>query len=188
MCINWSAVSALATVATGAVVWWYTCETQKLRRLSERQLELQVRPFVIVRQANGMLAVVNIGQGPAFNVAVQSIHLTDDVPEHTEYTITYPEPVAVLSPGQERSIRAFAEKDGMRQMPDGLLANLDPNLTQSLFTIVVEYDNVDGLHYQAEIEVGPGIWNIRPLKQTAENPDRVGRRIARAIKVLLGSN
>jgi hypothetical protein len=169
MCIDWSAVTAVATIATCLVVIWYTVETQKLRRLSERQIELLVRPVVIARYETGNLYVRNIGQGSAFNVSIQNIELTDEVPQHTEYIIGFPQPVETLQPEQERMLHPFAENNGIRVAPDGLMDNLDPQLTQTQFTLTVEYDNVDGLHYKTKIEIGPGRWKVLPLKLGCQN-------------------
>jgi hypothetical protein len=165
--IDWPAVGAIATAITCAVVVWYTVETQKLRRLSERQIELLVRPFVVARFNDGKLYVKNIGKGSAFNVTVESVELLDDVPRPTKYLIGFPEPVSALEPGQESLLRPFAERNGMRVPPgelETLMSNLNTQLTQSSFTLAVEYNNLDGMHYRTQIEVGPGTWKILPMK------------------------
>jgi hypothetical protein len=33
---------------TAVIVWWYTRETQRLRKAAEQQIEVQQRPFIIV--------------------------------------------------------------------------------------------------------------------------------------------
>jgi hypothetical protein len=72
---RWSAISALATAIAGPVLFWYTVETQKLRKTAEDQMAAVLRPVVYVRPVrvdNGrwMIQITNIGSGHAFNVSL----------------------------------------------------------------------------------------------------------------------
>jgi len=46
---SWEAVSALATTLAAFIVWWYTVETRRLRRIADDQLEAQVAPFLMLK-------------------------------------------------------------------------------------------------------------------------------------------
>src|SRR5579875_2099451 len=84
---DWTARQTWAVIATGAAVIWYTWETMLLREtaasqaeiaLRQRdatleQIEVQIRPFVIMEFASRGFALRNIGVGPALNVTVQNV-------------------------------------------------------------------------------------------------------------------
>lgn len=53
-------------------IWWYTRETQRLRKAAEQQIEVQQRPFIIVtpEEREGVLEklrIHNIGNSAAIN-------------------------------------------------------------------------------------------------------------------------
>jgi hypothetical protein len=58
---------------TAVIVWWYTRETQRLRKAAEQQIEVQQRPFIIVtpEEHEGVLEklrIHNIGNSAAINI------------------------------------------------------------------------------------------------------------------------
>jgi hypothetical protein len=58
---------------TAVIVWWYTRETQRLRKAAEQQIEVQQRPFIIVtpEEREGVLEklrIHNIGNSAAINI------------------------------------------------------------------------------------------------------------------------
>ena len=67
------------------VLIWYAWETSKLRKSAQkqvketqRQIEIQQRPFVIVRNIeNDMIEVENVGSGTAINVKICCIQVDD---------------------------------------------------------------------------------------------------------------
>lgn len=66
----------IAILATGGIVWWYTCETQSLRKTAEAQLLAAHEPLLILSQRvsqEGVVEVKNIGPGVAFKVTCHLI-------------------------------------------------------------------------------------------------------------------
>jgi hypothetical protein len=83
-------VVALATVATLAVVIWYTIETKRLRETAQDQIEValdqsraSIRPTLFLAfereltQNEHPPAIHNLGTGPAFNVVFDPVWITD---------------------------------------------------------------------------------------------------------------
>ena len=79
---DWLAAQTIAVVLTGLVLIWYTIETQLLRKESQKQTEIQIRPFVIVERKDRKIFLKNIGQGPALNVSVRPVQISS---EETNY-------------------------------------------------------------------------------------------------------
>lgn len=80
--MDWPTILGLTQVVVLAVtavsVFWYTWETQRLRKAAEQQIEVQQRPFIILtpEEREGVLEklkIHNIGNSAAIN-----IHLTID--------------------------------------------------------------------------------------------------------------
>ncbi len=66
----------LVLIITAGILVWYTKETYRLRKESERQTELMLRPFVIAEFVftkeliNTVFKVHNIGNGAATNIQI----------------------------------------------------------------------------------------------------------------------
>jgi hypothetical protein len=72
----WDYVSVIAVVFTLIVLVWYTIETHRLRVAAVRQYDVAITPIVMiatVQQARGeVLAIRNVGYGPAFNISIET--------------------------------------------------------------------------------------------------------------------
>lgn len=69
-------ISTFVLTITLIVLIKYTYETCKLRRQSEEQTELSIRPLIILKSIKdipGQFAFKNLGNGPAFNIKVSEI-------------------------------------------------------------------------------------------------------------------
>ena len=82
MCsLDWTAVSAIATTIGTFIVGWYTFETQKLRVIGQRQLDVliaSVQPYFVIKlepltdlTSPMVLTIHNYG-GPARNITTHS--------------------------------------------------------------------------------------------------------------------
>lgn len=73
--IDWlRPVEVAILAATGAVVWWYTAETQRLREVSEAQLLASQEPRVVFDQRvtpEGAVIIRNVGPGMALSVTAR---------------------------------------------------------------------------------------------------------------------
>lgn len=82
-----SRAQTVTLVATGAIVWWYTIETQKLRKIAERQVAATIeatrssyRPYLIADVQNSSIRVRNVGVGPALMPMVEVVSGPNRVP------------------------------------------------------------------------------------------------------------
>lgn len=74
-------ISNIILAITALVIFWYTCETYKLRKLSERQLAYSVRPFLIcelapLKKDEYKFSLTNIGNGAAFHIKIIDLKVT----------------------------------------------------------------------------------------------------------------
>ncbi len=149
-------------VLTGTliVVAWYTVETYRLRRESQRQTELQSRPFLSLtiegEQFERRARLVNVGRGVASEIAVQNIiiDLSMELRRHRELTHLAPGASAPLP------LRVW-----LRLTPDdpiGELAANDQgwNIATALDThdvaVVVSYAALTGQRYETTIRMADG--------------------------------
>src|SRR6266478_4025758 len=80
-----SIVTTVVTALTLIVLIWYTQETHKLRLEAQRQNENSSMPIVVLQSTNiGGHTVINncpvirnLGSGPAFNVSIGSLSISE---------------------------------------------------------------------------------------------------------------
>lgn len=136
---DWTARQTWAVVLTGVVVIWYTWETKRLRETSARQLEVQIRPFVFLRPANGGEFVVeNVGAGAALNVRVREVVVDSD----HDVRIRFPDIVPVLRRGEIVPLRAETFREG-RRAGDFFTAHIDPRYANRPLSLTIEYQNLE---------------------------------------------
>jgi hypothetical protein len=72
---------------TGGVIFWYTKETQKLREETQKQTELQLRPYVVLDimtnadYGSEIFVLSNIGKGIALNIEIIEPNLVFSKPD-----------------------------------------------------------------------------------------------------------
>jgi hypothetical protein len=93
LALDWTALGAIGTWAATVLVGWYTRETQKLREISQKQLEASFAPVIKLSEEKGAVLASNIGTGPAFNVKVAD--LSDSKGQKFEY-----DTIPVIEPGK----------------------------------------------------------------------------------------
>ena len=159
---DWQARQTWAVVFTGAVIIWYTWETHQLRRVSQRQIELQIRPFVVLNRQSGKFHVTNIGNGPALNVRVDQVSIMPAV----DAFIRFPESIPVLKPTQTEPIAAESFIGGKSQ--GGFLdAHLDPQHANQAFEITVRYQDTDFVKHTLTMRTQPGRFTIVSFEERA---------------------
>jgi hypothetical protein len=99
-------ITAIATVVqdilllvSAVLVGWYLCETRKMRKAAESQLEAQIRPALSV-YPHATLQLVNIGSGPALNVKLVILHKCGPVQWHSEANVAPRVTGSFVSPGE----------------------------------------------------------------------------------------
>lgn len=136
---DWTGRQTWVVILTGVVVIWYTSETKRLRETSARQLEIQIRPFVLLRPADGGgFLLENVGPGVALNVRVRDVVVDA---EHG-VKITFRESVPVLRSRETLRIRAETFR-GDRSAGDFFSAHIDPRYANRELAMMIEYQNVD---------------------------------------------
>ena len=62
----------ILTITTGVIIW-YTWETRRLAKLTEKQIKINIKPIIVVSSISGGLRLKNIGKSPALNIMVENI-------------------------------------------------------------------------------------------------------------------
>jgi len=106
------AISLFALMATVAILTVYTRETWRLRVETQKQTELQLRPFVVFEATFEGFQVRNIGNGSAINVQVKDF----DLQLHNALSLFAhsSDPVPVLPSGDlvhMRHVQAWTRED-----------------------------------------------------------------------------
>ena len=161
---DWTARQTWAVILTGVVVIWYTYETRRLRVASVRQLEMQIRPFVFLRPAEGKGFVVeNVGVGTALNVRVR------DVVVDTEYDvqIRFPDAIALLRSGETVPVRAETFREG-RPAGDLFAAHIDPRYANRTLLLTIEYQNVELKPYVVVQKTEPATMRIAGFRMPGD--------------------
>jgi hypothetical protein len=148
---DWIARQTWTVVLTGAVILWYSWETKLLRDTAQRQIDAQIRPFVILRPAPGGVALENIGAGPALNIRVKDVLIS----EEEDFRITFPESVPLLRQGGSTPIKAIS-MHGTTNVGDFFVPHLNPKYATLELNLTIVYQNVDLRAYEMTQTSSPG--------------------------------
>ncbi len=152
---KWVNTQTVAVVLTGLVVIWYTMETHLLRRETQRQTEIQQRPFVIIKYEDHGFVLSNIGNGPAFNVSVKDV----DISSTEGFYIKFAETQPVLNRGKSSPIKAEGFQWG-DSLGDFLFAHLDPKYANQTLTVEIHFQDMDMKKYTSKERISPGTIEI----------------------------
>ena len=148
-------INAAILFWTGVVIAIYTGVTYKLWAESQRQTELQLRPFVILHVEHNTGAVhgsyksyltyvENLGNGTAVNVSVRQVKESA-----TQSTYDFPESVPILTARQRLLIRCYpGHEEGSPMLVS--LGNLYYRDTQEPVVLRIEFKNIEGQCYYVE--------------------------------------
>ena len=145
---KWIATQTIAVGLTGLVLIWYTWETRRLGEEARRQTALQLRPYVIVEPVGvGDFQVRNVGHGPAFNIRVADVVVSED----EALIIHFPHPIPVLVAGGADGLQQESSKQG-RDAGDFFLAHLASYATRPL-SVTVECQDAEGRRHRVRERV-----------------------------------
>ena len=153
---KWVNTPTAAVVLTGLVIIWYTMETHILRRETQRQTEIQQRPFVIIKYEDHGFVLSNIGNGPAFNVKVQDVNIASN----EGFYIKFAEPLPVLDKGESSRIKAEGFHWGNKSSEDFLFAHFDPEYANQTLSVEMQFQDMDMKKYSCKERVSPGTKEI----------------------------
>lgn len=159
---GWVARQTWVILFTGLVVMWYTYETTLLRRTSVAQLELQLRPFVVLEPVDNGFHLRNLGPGVALNVEVLDVLLS----EQDRIGVRFPERVAIMECGPSRIIQANSYH-GDVDAGDFFAAHLDPQYAVDEFPIRIQFRDFEMKKYETKEKVKPGTLEITGLTKSA---------------------
>lgn len=134
---DWTARQTWAVIFTGAVVIWYTWETMRLRQVALAQIDMQIRPFVVVEYENGQFRIRNLGPGTALNVKVRDI--TINVEENIR--VVFPVNIPILAAGEVRTI-SVTSYHGNQPAGDFFTFHVKPDLANGDLEITVDFQNI----------------------------------------------
>ncbi len=89
---------------TAAVIVWYTVETNRLAQLTKKQIEIEIRPIMVIMQNPPDLRTQNIGRSPALGVKIRPIG-------RDQIKLEFPERLLCL-PGQGYDLRPSVYRNG----------------------------------------------------------------------------
>ncbi len=163
-------------VVTGAILVWYTWETMLLRETAARQaeialrqrdatleqIEVAIRPFVIIELDGKGFALKNIGAVPALNARVHDVTIDSVNDIVVKFVPTFP----VIPAGATANLQMSSIAQG-KEMGDFFAAHLDPRFAVKLLDVVVSYQNVEGKEYRVTHAVGPSTVKVGGFKSPA---------------------
>jgi len=156
---DWNQTEAVAVALTGAIIIWYTWETNLLRSEAQRQIEIQLRPFVVVIPGNKKFRISNIGNGPALNVSIEDVLVDPNL----DISIHFPDYISFLSKGETVDVHAESYKRG-KPVGDFFNAHLNPSYANQTLLLKIEFQNVEEQRYSVEERVSPEKMQIAGIK------------------------
>lgn len=148
---NWTALQTWAIGLTGVVIIWYTWETRELRHAAYAQIDLQIRPYVVLQPLAGSFQLTNFGNGVALHIRVDPVVVSK---EH-EIEIRFPKAIPVLRKGESATLEARSYKKG-KDAGDFFNAHLDPEHANQETDVKVRFDDVELKTYSTTQRVSPG--------------------------------
>ena len=141
----------IAIILTGVVIIFYTWETYRLRKESQKHTEILVQPYIIVYSKNVSLIVHNIGNGPALNISFNDVSLTHN---QKDIAIRFPNKIVVLRAGEKSSMSVRVELG--RIFPASNFAIFDDDDYNDLtIELVISYQDINYNDYSIKKYLKP---------------------------------
>jgi hypothetical protein len=148
---DWTAIQTCAVILTGGVVIWYTWETRQLRQVALAQIDIQIRPFVVVEYEDRQFRIRNLGPGTALNVKVRNVTIN----AKEEITVDFPDHIPILTAGEVRSI-SVTSSHGNHSAGDFFAFHVKPGFATRGREITVDFENVAMKRMSVVLEVWQG--------------------------------
>lgn len=141
-------------------------ETRTLSKLTEKQININIRPFVIVTAVNYSLRIKNIGKNPALNIRVDDL-IKKDVTNEEGYKFSFSE-VTLLDTNEEKELQITTFSRSLHQSYDKIRNSRESDriiqkvlFPQNLignesYILTVEYDDIEGGIWRSETDVSNG--------------------------------
>lgn len=148
---DWVARQTWAVFVTGIIVIWYTWETMQLRHAAHEQRETQIRPYVILVTESENISVVNVGNGAALHVRVQSVVVDKEL----NIEVRFPKTIPLLRVGESVPLETRSYIKG-QDVGDIFTAHVDPKYAVHELCVIVSFDNVELKTYSISQNIMPG--------------------------------
>jgi hypothetical protein len=155
---------------TAVIVWYYTWETKRLREATQRQIELQLRPFLVVRPVPGGSSVLdrfyvyNIGNGAALNIRISHGATYIAIP-----FLPHAERVEVIRV-ETGEARALNESAGYSPPYGHYAFPLITDTARQAVALNIEYGDVEGERYGTKVRIGPSDAMVETARKMPLSP------------------
>lgn len=152
--MNWQEINSIILGVTFLSILWYSWETRQLRKVTSNQMELSLRPLIVILYDEGpsKFFLKNIGNGPAFKIIIKDIPI---IKENKELYITYVfDRKNYLRPDERLEISGDIK---FNETPtDGLffMSHFYPHSAIRSFRYSITYTNMIGKEYTTHGYIG----------------------------------
>jgi hypothetical protein len=162
-------IQTFVVIITLGVLIKYTCETYRMRRESEKQVELSTRPFVIISPSSqaGQYELRNLGNSPALNVKI------DDINVDGIFHYIFPELKVIPSNDgcliKDISIIVSADRSSIIKEDLGHLLIQSNN---RILGFNIRYENLLGGQYMTSEQLSQGVFRFEATKKITSQKDK----------------
>jgi hypothetical protein len=153
-CLDLQSTANIATAIGVVVLAWYTLETYKLRKEAESQTAMTVIPVLYLstrrRTENSLiLAVENIGRGPAFHVHFE--------PLAGDGLVLRFKPISLVLQAEQYKEVEFATEDSLTEPYESVSQAIASRMSQQklpeVLALKASFQDLGGKGYESEFQV-----------------------------------
>lgn len=151
--MDWQAISSIALILTLGAVIWYARETRGLKIQMIKQIELNLRPFLIIfyKPYQGMeyFYIKNIGHGCALDIKINDLAILDTQEIQIKYVII---PINLLDSKEEEKLELRNQSE--RTLSVFEWGPLLPRTAVRSFDFLISYKNIENKEYKTFGKLG----------------------------------
>jgi hypothetical protein len=140
---NWlNIIQTAAVLGTLGVLIWYTIETAGLRRAANKQIDISLRPYLIIDMDSRWIR--NVGHSPALNIQIDEVILEDRIIRFKKYPI--------IEPSKNEIIDFIVV--GKQDPPNsGYQSQHSFEIIGSDYILSIRYSNLENVRYVSKIRL-----------------------------------
>ena len=140
----------IAIILTGVVIIFYTYETFKLRKVSQRQTELLIRPFISIYKLGVDIGLQNIGRGSALNINIESPPFNH---KGSEYRLIADDTIPLLNAGDKTHIKTRVNIGDLSK--EDLIMFEGEEFKELEIELIVSYQDLELSEHRNRIKLKP---------------------------------
>lgn len=148
------AISSSVIFITLLVLYWYTLETRNIHLITKKQLEINNKPILAIEledKSDGFYLIINnIGNGPAFNIDIPDIILSDKFAIHFKF-----ESISFLRPRDRKPIKV-RNYSGGRESDFPFYAHLKSEYANTEIKLTLKYNDIEMKEINQIFDLGTG--------------------------------